>query len=184
VTQLGNDVTWYIPLGLREWFLKRGIENVIELDWWQEIHHKGRPDILIACVPSMHSSSSTSTTTAKDESLWCSFVIKGKQDRIYFCGDTGYVPELFQSIRDLYAPFTIAALPIDGGSSYEHMNPEKAVKAHKDLGYPMYSIGIHWGTFMTSEEPSQQLRVLWDKEEENRKDTTFVTMDFGQSLFL
>lgn len=51
--QLGNDVTWYIPLGLREWFVERGIENVIELDWWQEIHHKGRPDILIACVPSM-----------------------------------------------------------------------------------------------------------------------------------
>lgn len=53
VIQLGNDVTWYIPLGLREWFVERGIENVIELDWWQEIHHKGRPDILIACVPSM-----------------------------------------------------------------------------------------------------------------------------------
>lgn len=51
--QFGNDVTWYIPLGLREWFLKRGVENVIELDWWQEIHHKGRPDILIACVPAM-----------------------------------------------------------------------------------------------------------------------------------
>lgn len=53
VLQLGNNVTWYIPLGLREWFNKRGIENVIELDWWQEIHHKSRPDILIASVPSM-----------------------------------------------------------------------------------------------------------------------------------
>ncbi len=51
--QFGNDVTWYIPLGLREWFLERGVENVIELDWWQEIHHKGRPDILIASVPAM-----------------------------------------------------------------------------------------------------------------------------------
>jgi hypothetical protein len=53
VKQFGNNVTWYIPLGLREWFLKRGVDNVIELDWWQEIHHKGRPDILIACVPAM-----------------------------------------------------------------------------------------------------------------------------------
>lgn len=53
VIQFGNDVTWYIPLGLREWFIERGIDNVIELDWWQEIHHKGRPDILIACIPSM-----------------------------------------------------------------------------------------------------------------------------------
>lgn len=53
VNRLGNKVTWYIPLGLREWFIKRGIDNVIELDWWQEIHHKDRPDILVACVPSM-----------------------------------------------------------------------------------------------------------------------------------
>lgn len=53
VKGLGNKVTWYIPLGLREWFVKRGVDNVIELDWWQEIHHKDRPDILIACVPAM-----------------------------------------------------------------------------------------------------------------------------------
>jgi hypothetical protein len=26
---------------------------VIELDWWQEIHHKERPDIVIAAVPAM-----------------------------------------------------------------------------------------------------------------------------------
>jgi hypothetical protein len=26
---------------------------VIELDWWQEIHHKERPDVVIAAVPAM-----------------------------------------------------------------------------------------------------------------------------------
>lgn len=100
---------------------------------------------------------------------------------------------MFQSIRELYAPFTIAALPI---GSYEpqtlfkslYMNPAQAIKAHKDLGSPTYSIGIHWGTFMTSNEhylsPSQQLRVLWDKEENRGENTRFVTIDLGQSLFL
>jgi N-acyl-phosphatidylethanolamine-hydrolysing phospholipase D len=53
VKSLGDSVTWYIPLGLRDWFVSKGVENVIELDWWQEIHHKERPDILIACVPAM-----------------------------------------------------------------------------------------------------------------------------------
>lgn len=71
--QFGNDVTWYIPLGLREWFVKRGVENVIELDWWQEIHHKGRPDILIACVPSM-----VSNYTQKKKKTSCLIIFSTK----------------------------------------------------------------------------------------------------------
>lgn len=53
VHKLGNSVVWYIPLGLKNWFLKRGVSNVIELDWWQEVVHQSRPDIMIACVPAM-----------------------------------------------------------------------------------------------------------------------------------
>lgn len=53
VHKLGNSVVWYIPLGLKNWFLKRGVNNVIELDWWQEVVHEERPDIMIACVPAM-----------------------------------------------------------------------------------------------------------------------------------
>lgn len=34
VTKLGNAVTWYVPLGLRQWFVKRGIENVSKQ--WEE----------------------------------------------------------------------------------------------------------------------------------------------------
>ncbi|CEG67211.1 hypothetical protein RMATCC62417_03674 [Rhizopus microsporus] len=186
VKGLGNKVTWYIPLGLREWFVKRGVDNVIELDWWQEIHHKDRPDILIACVPAMHSSCSF---WDKDESLWCSFVVKSKQHKIFFCGDTGYVPELFQSIRDLYAPFTIAALPI---GAYEppsifkplHMNPTEAIQAHHDLGSPCISIGIHWGTFHLSNEnylsPPELLARLWAAQ--NTNGSQFITTSLGQLI--
>ncbi|RUS28578.1 hypothetical protein BC938DRAFT_481717 [Jimgerdemannia flammicorona] len=53
VRELNNTVTWYIPMGLRDWFVRRGVYNVIELDWWQEIHHKERQDIVIAAVPCM-----------------------------------------------------------------------------------------------------------------------------------
>ncbi|CAO3691102.1 unnamed protein product [Rhizopus stolonifer] len=185
VKKLGNKVTWYIPLGLREWFLKRGVDNVIELDWWQEIHHKDRPDILLACVPTMHGSCSL---LSKDESLWCSFVVKSKKHKLFFCGDTGYVPELFQAIRELYAPFSIAALPI---GSYEppslfkslFMNPAQAIQAHQDLGSPQLSIGIHWGTFSQSTEsyllPSHLLSRLW-----TRTDSQFITTSLGQTVSL
>lgn len=52
VKKLGNSVVWYIPLGLKNWFVKRGVTNVIELDWWQEVYHKNT-EIMIACVPAM-----------------------------------------------------------------------------------------------------------------------------------
>ncbi|KAL9550200.1 hypothetical protein MBANPS3_004829 [Mucor bainieri] len=184
VEQIGDSATWYIPLGLRDWFVKKGIDNVIELDWWQEMHHKGHSGIVIASVPSMH-------TSPKEESLWCSFVIKSQSERIFFCGDTGYVPELFQSIRDIYSPFTMAALPI---GTFEpqamlkslHMTPKEAIQAHVDLGSPRTSIGIHWGTFMKSNEPYlspiQQLFDLYGKIEENDS-SRFITTSFGETIF-
>ncbi|KAI7900696.1 beta-lactamase superfamily domain-containing protein [Cokeromyces recurvatus] len=178
VLKLGNDVTWYVPLGLRKWFVNRGIENVIELDWWQEIQYKDRSDILIACVPAMHESKSS--LFEKNQSL---------------CGDTGYVPELFQSIRDLYSPFTLAVLPIgtfEPQSMYQslHMSPKEAIKAHSDLDFPRISIGIHWGTFMTSNEPYlspiQQLAKLYNKETlgNDREESQFITTAFGETKWL
>lgn len=46
-----------------------------------------------------------------------------------------------------------------------HMGPLDAVKVHHDLGCPRLSIGIHWGTFMMSDEhylePVQILKEAW-----------------------
>jgi N-acyl-phosphatidylethanolamine-hydrolysing phospholipase D len=28
--------TWFAPLGYRRWFARRGVEQVVELDWWQD----------------------------------------------------------------------------------------------------------------------------------------------------
>ncbi|KAI8077963.1 beta-lactamase superfamily domain-containing protein [Gilbertella persicaria] len=191
VQKLGNSVVWYIPLGLKGWFVKRGISNVIEMDWWQELQHQQRPDIQIACVPAMHWSGSR-TPFEKNNTLWCSYVIKGKNDKIFFCGDTGYAPELFKAIGDLYAPFTLAAIPI--GSflptqlmQHLHMGPEDAVKVHFDLGSPRLSIGIHWATFMMSDEhylaPREVLNQIWNDCRPNHE-THFTTTAFGQTIVL
>ncbi|KAG0170560.1 hypothetical protein DFQ30_002321 [Apophysomyces sp. BC1015] len=200
VAQLGNSVTWYIPLGLRDWFVKRGVENVVELDWWQEIHHKERPEIVFACVPAMHWSGSR-TLFDKNGSLWCSYVIKTRHDRVFFCGDTGYSPGLFKAIGELYAPFTLAAIPI---GSFEpetlmkhlHMGPVDAVQAHHDLGNPQLSVGIHWGTFMMSDEhyldPPRVLKQAWEEaaktasssNESSNQDSRFITTSLGETMFL
>lgn len=46
-----------------------------------------------------------------------------------------------------------------------HMGPTDAVKVHHDLGCPRLSVGIHWGTFMMSDEhylePVQILKEAW-----------------------
>ncbi|KAI8082803.1 beta-lactamase superfamily domain-containing protein [Halteromyces radiatus] len=175
VYQLGNSVTWYIPLGLQDWFLKRKVTNVVELDWWQEIRHHSRPDIMIACVPAMHWSGSR-TPFEKNGTLWCSYAIKGQNNNgVFFCGDTGYSSELFKAIGDIYAPFTLAAIPIgsfqpESMMQHVHMGPDDAIKVHEDLKMPRLSVGIHWGTFMMSDEhylePPRALTRLWQKRQQ------------------
>lgn len=78
------------------------------------------------------------------------------------------------------------------------MNPKEAVKAHLDLGSPTLSIGIHWGTFMKSNEPylspSQQLSDLFKntatttdtecQEEQSAHESRFITTAFGETLFI
>lgn len=96
-------------------------------------------------------------------------------------GDTGYCPELFKAIGNSYAPFTLAAIPIGSFMptklmQHLHMGPEDAIKAHIDLGTPKLSVGIHWGTFMMSDEhylaPRQVLEQVWNKYFTNEEDTS------------
>lgn len=99
---------------------------------------------------------------------------------IYFLyinsGDTGYSEELFQAIGDLYAPFTLAAIPIGSFEpvsmmQHVHMGPRDALKVHNDLKSPRLSVGIHWGTFMMSDEhylaPCKLLAELWEKRQKS-----------------
>ena len=48
VDMFGNSVVWYVPLGLKSWFLGRGISSakIIELDWWES--HQFAKEVKIA----------------------------------------------------------------------------------------------------------------------------------------
>lgn len=123
-------------------------------------------------------------------------------------GDTGYSPELFKAIGERYAPITLAAIPIGSFMpthlmQHLHIGPQDAIKVHHDLGNPRVSVGIHWGTFMMSDEhylaPRQILEQAWESymeategstEDEississNHKMTKFITTAFGQTIVL
>lgn len=49
----------FVPLGLMDWLMKTGCENVIELDWWEENCVPGYDDITFVCTPSQHWSKRT-----------------------------------------------------------------------------------------------------------------------------
>ena len=40
----------YVPLGVKAWFTGIGITNVNEMDWWDEVAHKGT-DVTITMTP-------------------------------------------------------------------------------------------------------------------------------------
>ncbi|RWS19563.1 N-acyl-phosphatidylethanolamine-hydrolyzing phospholipase D-like protein, partial [Leptotrombidium deliense] len=105
----GTDLRWFVPLGLGYWFEQVSIENVVELDWWEENCVPDKNDVSFVFTPSQHWSKRTLNDDNK--SLWGSWSIIGPKHRFFFAGDTGYCP-VFKEIGRLYGPFTVAAIPI------------------------------------------------------------------------
>ncbi|XP_015426702.1 PREDICTED: N-acyl-phosphatidylethanolamine-hydrolyzing phospholipase D [Myotis davidii] len=52
--RFGNDLRWFVPLGLLDWMQKCGCENVIELDWWEENCVPGHDKVTFVLTPSQH----------------------------------------------------------------------------------------------------------------------------------
>ena len=151
---IGKDSStmWYVPLGLKKWFDKLNIKNVIELDWFQE----GKLDnVEIICLPSQHWSKRSLFKSF--DTLWSSWSLKVGNFKFWFAGDTGYNEIQFKKIGDEYGPFDLSAIPI---GAYEprwfmksfHVNPEEAIFIHEDIKSEK-SIGMHFGTFVLTTEP-------------------------------
>ncbi|MGH9881904.1 MAG: MBL fold metallo-hydrolase, partial [Pyrinomonadaceae bacterium] len=72
-------------LGNLEYLKGRGIDNVVELDWWEVA--KISDELNVMCVPAKHFSGRG--LSDGDGTLWCGFVIQTRGGNIYFAGDTG-----------------------------------------------------------------------------------------------
>ncbi len=151
IRRLGNRPLYLVPLGVGALLKSWGIDHYVEMDWWDEFRFNG---VLFACTPAQHFSGRT--LFDRNRRLWCSWVISGKEARIYFGGDSGYFPD-YAKIGRQYGPFDLAALPIGAYRprwfmSPVHMSPGEAVRAFVDLQARIF-IPIHWGTFPLSDEP-------------------------------
>lgn len=83
VRQLGNSVHWYVPLGLKKWFEKRGVTNVTELDWWETARVNDK--VSVTATPCEHWSKRH--LFKKNDSLWNSYVVIGQRSRAFFAGN-------------------------------------------------------------------------------------------------
>ncbi len=128
----------------------RGMDGVVELDWWQCCTPARGVDVTY--LPAQHWSSRSPFDRRR--ALWGGHAVQAGGACLYFAGDSGYGPH-FAAIGRALAP-DVALLPI---GAYEprwfmqaqHMDPSDAVEAHRDLGASM-SLGIHWGTFQLTDE--------------------------------
>jgi L-ascorbate metabolism protein UlaG (beta-lactamase superfamily) len=142
---------FFVPLGLKAWFAELGIENVTQMDWWDESGYRG---LRVHFTPAQHWSARGSFDT--NQSLWGGWLLESPDFRFYFAGDTGYSQD-FRDIRERLGPVDLAALPIGAFEprwfmKVMHIDPDEAVQIHKDLG-ARYSVAMHWGTFQLTDEP-------------------------------
>lgn len=170
-TQAGGPPIFIVPMGLKAWFNNIGIDNVVELDWWQNYTLAG---VEFVFTPAQHWSGRGVTDRMK--TLWGGFAVFAPDFQLFFAGDTGYSKD-FADISRHFAGrqqdggFDIALLPIGAYEprwfmSQEHANPDEAVRIHQDLR-ARQSIGVHWGTFQMTDEaldqPPHDLTTALDK---------------------
>jgi L-ascorbate metabolism protein UlaG (beta-lactamase superfamily) len=178
------EVHFFVPLGLKRWFTRRGVRHVTELDWWQALTWNG---LVITAVPAQHWS--MRSFWDRNRSLWCGWIIEAPALRFWFSGDTGYTSDLAEIALRL-GPLDAAAIPIGAYSprwfmGSHHMDPEQAVKLWQQIGRPK-TIPIHWGVFELADEsldmpPEELLAAL---ETTGEQGGGFVPFSIGQSSAL
>ncbi len=169
---------FFVPLRVGRHLQRWGVDSdkIIELDWWQQTRFRG---LTFAATPARHFSG---RLFGRDKTLWCSWVVLGKNHRLYFSGDSGYSPD-FVKIGDKYGPFNLTML--ESGAYNEawsavHMMPEETVQAHLDLKGKTL-LPIHWATFNLSlhswTEPIERLLAAAEPHQ-----TTVITPLPGQPV--
>ena len=142
---------FFVPLGigahLRAWRIPNS--RIVELDW-NESAQLG--ELTLVCTPARHFSGRFLT---RNVTLWSSWAIIGPRHRAFFGGDTGY-SKCFPDIGAEHGPFDLTLMPVGAyhpGWPDIHMNPEDAVRAHRDVTDTGLLVPIHWATFRLAPHP-------------------------------
>ena len=137
---------FYMPIGVGAHMEKWGLSEsqIYELDWWDEIKYD--ENLKLVLTPTRHFSGRGFSD--RNMTLWGSWVVEGKNKKIFFGGDSGYFPG-FKEIGEKYGPFDLCFLECGAYNelwSEIHMMPEETAQAATDLNSSLL-MPIHWGKF-------------------------------------
>lgn len=166
IKKLKGKPRFYVPIGLKSAFSRRGYRNIVEAKWWDYFTYEG---LKITFVPAQHWTRRSLFDT--NTSHWGGWIIEDSSSNrsIYFVGDTGY----FKGFKEISEKFTldIVMMPI---GAYEpewfmktsHINPEDAVKAFLELKGKTF-IPMHYGAYRladdTGPEALDRLYKEWNR---------------------
>ncbi len=173
------NVKILVPKGDLKLLRNYNLNNGFEFLWWEAITLNNTKFIF---TPAQHWSARG--LRDRNKSLWGSWFIKTEEKNIFHAGDTGYSDD-FIEIRNRLGPVDFAMIPIGAYDpqwfmSYSHVNPEEALNIAKDLDAKK-SIGMHWGTFILTDEPVLEPRERLNKIS-NHNNINFYTVTPGNII--
>ncbi|CAN5368302.1 MBL fold metallo-hydrolase [soil metagenome] len=141
-----THIPFYCSKGVGQYLSAWGIDRtfITEMDWGDSVFIGN--DCVVTATPARHFSGRG--ILGRNETLWSSFVIKGKKHNIFFGADSGWFPG-FEEIGNAFGPFDLTMLEIGAyGKNWPdiHMGPDHASTAHLALKGNLM-MPIHWGTF-------------------------------------
>jgi N-acyl-phosphatidylethanolamine-hydrolysing phospholipase D len=149
--KLNPETIFMIPVGDKKKLIKAGIENVVEMNWWESLKVS---NTTFHFTPVQHWSKRG--LFDRNKSLWGGWFMQTDALALYHAGDTGYSNDFKTTYERLGAPdysfIPIGAYDPRWFMKDSHVNPEEAVQIALDLKSP-YSFGMHWGTFTLTDEP-------------------------------
>lgn len=133
------------PKGVEKHLLRWGIPaaHIAVLDWTETFRISDT--LTLTATPARHFSG---RWFDRNETLWSSYVLKGRDKKVFIGGDSGYF-DGFAEIGTTYGPFDLTILEIGAYDVHWpdiHMGPEKATQAHQALKGKVM-LPVHWGTF-------------------------------------
>lgn len=164
--KLKGNPQYFVPVGMKYLFIRKGYKKVTEMSWWESMEHNG---IIIHFVPAQHWT--RRSLRDMNSSHWGGWIFQTAKETFYFVGDTGY----FRGFQQIAESFNIDTVFMPIGA-YEpewfmadsHISPEDSVKAFIDLKAKLF-VPMHYGAYRLADDtgPEALVRLYreWEKQQ-------------------
>ena len=181
LSNINSETIFLVPEGDKKLLVNASIKNTFEFKWWDNFQLNGTT---FTFTPAKHWSARGLFDESR--SLWGSWHVTNKSLSLFHAGDTGYSDD-FKLIKKRLGKIDLALIPIGAYSpywfeGYSHVTPDEAIQIAIDLEATK-SIGMHWGTFILSDEPILEPKE-WLKKRSKEKNLDFITVKPGELIDL